>query len=130
SGSHGLHAFAEDRLRQHGRGGGAVTCNIGGLGSNLAHHLRAHVLERVLQLDFLCHGHAVLGNGRRTKLLLDDDVAALRTERHLHCVSEYVDATKNRLTRLLAMYDLLSHCLSPITFAPPERQILMELVSS
>src|SRR5581483_11020090 len=109
SGSDGLHAFAEDRLRQHGRGGGAVTGNIGGLRSDLAHHLCAHVLERVLQLDFFCYGHAVFGDGRRTELLLNNDVTALRTERHLHCVSEYVDATKNRLTRLLAVYDLLCH---------------------
>ena len=48
AGSHRLHALAEDGLRQNGRGGGAITGNVGGLGGDLAHHLRAHVLERVL----------------------------------------------------------------------------------
>jgi hypothetical protein len=44
AGSNRLHAFAVNGLRQNGRGGGAVTGHIGGLGSNLAHHLCAHVL--------------------------------------------------------------------------------------
>ena len=59
-----LHAFAEDRLRQNGRGGGAVAGHVGGLGRHFAHHLRAHVFERILELDFLGYRHAVLGDGR------------------------------------------------------------------
>ena len=51
------------RLGEHGRGGGAVAGHVGGLGGDLAHHLRAHVLERVLELDLLGHRHAVLGDG-------------------------------------------------------------------
>ncbi len=41
------------RLRQHGGGGGAVAGVVVGLGSDFLHHLRAHVLERVSQFDFL-----------------------------------------------------------------------------
>ncbi len=42
-----LEAFAEDRLGQHGRGGGAVAGEVGGLGGDFLHHLRAHVLDRI-----------------------------------------------------------------------------------
>ena len=83
-----LDALAEDRLGEDGRGGGAVAGDVGGLGGDLAHHLRAHVLERVLQLDLLGDGDAVLGDGRRAELLVEDDVAALGAERDLDRVGE------------------------------------------
>ena len=110
AGSHGLDAFAVDRLGQNGRGGGAVAGDVAGLAGDFLHHLRAHVLERVLQLDFLGHGHAVLGNQRRAKLLFDDDVAALRSEGHLDCVCQDVYAAENRLTGFLTVNNLLCHC--------------------
>ena len=106
-----LHAFAEDRLREHGRRGGAVTGDVGGLARDLAHHLRAHVLERILQLDFLGHRHAVLGDRRGAELLVEDDVAALGAERDLYRVGELVDAAQDRLARLLAVNNLFCHDL-------------------
>ena len=45
--SDGLHAFANDGLGQHGGSGGAVTSNVGSLGSDFLHHLGAHVLELI-----------------------------------------------------------------------------------
>src|SRR5690606_15634110 len=62
AGGDGLDALVDDGLGEHGRGGGAVTGNVVGLGSDGAHHLGAHVLELVLEFDFLGDGHAVLGN--------------------------------------------------------------------
>src|SRR4030095_3208720 len=47
-----LHAFANDRLGQNGGGGGAVAGDVVGLRGDFAQHLRAHVLELVLELDF------------------------------------------------------------------------------
>ena len=115
AGSDGLHAFAVDGLGQNGGGGGAVAGDVGGLGSDFAHHLRAHVLERVFQFDFFCDGDAVLGDGRRTEFLFDDNVAALGAEGDLHCVSQKVDAAQNRLPRLFSVNNLLCHNLnSPI----------------
>ncbi len=83
---------SDERLRQHGGGGGAVAGVVGGLGSDFLHHLRAHVLERVSQFDFLGDGDAVLGDGRRAVALLQHDVAALRAEGRLHGVGEHVEA--------------------------------------
>ena len=108
-----LHAFAEDGLGQNGCGGGAVAGHVGGLGSHFAHHLRAHVFERILQLDFLCYGHAVLGDDRRAELLFDHRVAALGAERDLHGVRKSIDAAQDRLAGIFTSHDLLCHfCLS------------------
>ncbi len=77
--------------------GRAVSGHIVGLLGHLAHHLRAHVFELVLELDLLGDGDAVLGRARGAVRLLDDDVAALGTERHLHGVGEDVDAAHHAL---------------------------------
>src|ERR1700735_5303848 len=75
--------FLHDRGRKHRSGRGAVAGEVRGLGGNLAKHLRAHVLELVFEFDLLGDGHAVLGDPRRAVRLVENDVAALRTERHL-----------------------------------------------
>ena len=87
-----LQALAEDGLGQNGGRGGAVAGEVGGLGGDLLHHLGAHILDRVAQLDFLGDGDAVLGDGRRAELLVDDDVSALGTEGDLHRLGELVHA--------------------------------------
>jgi hypothetical protein len=47
------------------------------------------------------------------KLLLDHRVAALRAERDLNRIRQNVDATQNRLTRILTSYNLFCHKTSP-----------------
>jgi len=86
TGRHRLHAFAEDGLSQHGRRCGAVTATSEVFEATSAHHLCAHVLERILQLDFLRYRYAVLSDDRRAELLFDDRVPALGPERDLHGV--------------------------------------------
>ena len=76
---------------------------------DLADHLRAHVLERVLEVDLLGHRHAVLGDRRMPNALPREHVAALGSERDLHRVGELVDAAQDRLPRLLAVYNLFCH---------------------
>ncbi len=102
-----LHALAHDRLSEHGRGSGAVTGNVVGLRGHFAHHLGAHVLELVLELDLLGDGDAVLGDARGAEALVDDDVAALGAERDLHCVGEDVDAAQDTLARVAAEFNVL-----------------------
>src|SRR6188768_4521600 len=91
----GLEAFADDRLREHGGGGGAVASFVRGVGSDFLHHLRAHVLELVLELDFLRDRHAVLGDGGGAEALLEHGIAALGAERRLDGVGENVDAAEH-----------------------------------
>ena len=98
----GLAALAYNRPRQDDRRGGAVAGDIIGLGRNLAHHLRAHVLELVGKLDLFRHGHAILGNAWRAVALVQDHVATLRAERNLHCRGQYIDTTQHALTGIIA----------------------------
>src|SRR5580704_13316141 len=107
AGSHRLRAFAHDRLRQQGCGGGAVTSLVAGLRGDLAHHLRAHVLELVGELDLLGDGDAVLGDARRAERLVEHDVAALRPQRHLDRIGENVDAAQHPLARVTGKLDFL-----------------------
>src|SRR6267378_2033570 len=109
AGGDSLDALAEDSLCEHGRGGRAVTGNVGSLGSDFADHLRAHVFEWIAEFDFFCHSHAVLGNDRRAELLLDHRVAALGAEGNLHCVGKNVHTTQNRLAGILTCNNLLRH---------------------
>src|SRR6185369_15658326 len=95
AGGNRLGAFAHDGLRQHGGCGGAVARGVVGLGGDFAQHLRAHVLELVFEFDLLGDGDAVLGDSGCAETLFDHDVAALRTERHLHRVGENVDAAQH-----------------------------------
>ena len=62
-----LGAFADDGLGQNRGGRGAVAGEVVGLGGDFAHHLGAHVLELVLEFDFLGDRHAVLGGARRAE---------------------------------------------------------------
>ena len=108
-----LRAFAHDRLGQNGRGRGAVAGGVVGLRGHLAHHLRAHVLELVVELDLLGDGDAVLGDAGRAERLVEHDVAALGAQRHLDGVGENVDAAQHSVARVgRKTYVLGCHCIS------------------
>ena len=85
-------ALGDHRLAEDGRGGGAVAGDVVRLGGDFLEQLRAHVLERILELDLLGDGHAVVGDRGRAELLVEDDVAALGAERDLDGVGQSVDA--------------------------------------
>src|SRR6266702_6295539 len=108
AGSNRLGAFTDDRSREHGCGGGAVAGRVSRLGGDFAHHLRAHVLELVVELDLLGDGDAVLGDAGSAERLVEDDVAALGAERHLDGVGENVDAAKHLVARIDAEFDFFS----------------------
>src|SRR5262249_5490585 len=71
------------------------------------------ILVGLLQLDFLGHGDAVLGDGGAAELLVDDDVPALRPERRLHGLRHDVDAAQQRRAGFLVEYELLGHTRFP-----------------
>ena len=115
AGGNRLHAFAHDGLGQDGRGGGAVTGDVVGLRSDFADHLGAHILELVLQFDFLGDADAVLGDAGGAEALVDDDVAALRAQGHLDRVGQDVDAAQDALTSVTRkLYVLRCHDLIPL----------------
>ena len=107
-GGHDAEALGDHRLAEHDRGGRAVAGDVVGLGRDFLEELRAHVLERVLELDVASDRDAVVGDRRRAELLVEDDVAALRADRHLDGVGEAVDAALERATSCLVEDQLLS----------------------
>src|SRR5690606_18785142 len=102
-------ALADDRLAEHGGGGGAVTGDLVRLAGDLDEELGADVLDRVLELDVLGDGHAVLGDRRAAELLLQDDVAPLRPERDLDGVRDGVDAAFESAARVFLVDQVLGH---------------------
>ena len=91
-----LEPFAENRLREDGCGRRAVAGDVRRLRRDFLQHLRAHVLEGIIELDLLGHGDAVLGDGRCAELLVDDDIPASRSERDLHRLGQLIDAALQR----------------------------------
>ena len=95
-----LDALAHDRGGENRRGRRAVAGDVVGLRGHFAHHLGAHVLELVGELDLLGDGDAVLGDAWRAEGLVEDDVAALRAERDLHGVGENIDAAQHAVASI------------------------------
>ena len=103
------HALVHERLSENGGGRGAVTREIVGLGRDFLHELRAHVLERVVELDLACDRDAVVRDGRRAELLLEHDVAPTWAEGHLDGVGHLVDPGLQRAARVLVEFQELRH---------------------
>jgi len=108
-----LHALPDDRVRDHGRRGGAVADDVVGLDRGFLDQLRAHVLELVAQVDLPGDGHAVVGDHRRAGDLLDDDVAALRPEGGPDRLSQLSHAREQLPAGVLTEPQFLSHVRSP-----------------
>ena len=108
-------ALADERLGEHGGGGGAVAGDVVGLLGDLLDELGADLLVRVLELDLLGDGHAVVGDGGGAPLLVQDDVAALRAERDLDGVGELVHAALESAPGLLVESNDLGHVMRSLS---------------
>ena len=108
-------ALVNQRLGQNGRGGGAVTRDVVGLLGNFLHQLGADALERIVKVDFLSDGDAILGDRGGAPLLVEHDVAALGAKRHLNGVGQQVEAVLHATTGILIKLDDLAHwkCVLP-----------------
>ena len=120
AGGNRLHAFADDGLSQNGRGGGAVAGFVIGAAGDFLHHLRAHVLELVLQFDFLGDRHTVLGDARRAEGFLDHDVTTLGAQRDLDRIGKDVDALEHAVAGIGIEFDVFS---SHVGFSYPSRLV-------
>jgi hypothetical protein len=109
---HVLQTSGHDGLCEYRGGGGSITGLVSGLAGHFLQHLGAHVLHGVLQLDLLGYGHAVLGHLGCSEFLVDDHVAALGTEGHLHRVREVIDTTLQAVAGVDVELDVLGcHCV-------------------
>ena len=110
-------ALADQRLGQDGRGGRAVTGDVVRLLGDLLDELRTDLLVRVVELDLLGDGDAVVRDRGGAPLLLEDDVAAARAERHLDGVGQDVQAALEAAAGLLVESNDLCH----VFLVPPGR---------
>src|SRR5579871_5471824 len=106
-GGNRLGAFTHDRGGEHRRRRGAVAGHVVGLRGDLAHHLRAHVLELVVKLDFLGDSDAVLGDARCAEALVEHDVAALGAQRDLHRIGQRLYAAQHALAGVAGKFYVL-----------------------
>src|SRR5262249_48772442 len=95
-----LGTFLYDCMSENRRSGGAIAGLVGGLRSDLAHHLRAHVLELVLKFDLLGDGDAILGDARCTERFIEHHVAALGAKSNANRVGKNVDPMQHFLTSI------------------------------
>ena len=89
-----LRALAVDRLREDRRRRRAVAGDVGRLRGDLLDHLRAHVLEAVLELDLLGDRDAVLGDRRGAELFSMTTLRPLGPRVTLTASASCVDAAR------------------------------------
>src|SRR6266540_2947305 len=106
-------ALTDQRLREHGGGGGAVTGDVIRLLRYFLDQLGADLLVGLLELDLLGDRDAIVGDGGSAPLLLEHDVATLWAQRHPHCVGELVHAPFERPAGVLIEGNDLRHARLP-----------------
>src|SRR5436305_4472830 len=111
---HVAQALADQCLGEDGRRRRAVTGDVVGLLRDLLDQLGADPFVGVLELDLLRDGDTIVGHRGGPPLLVQDDVAALRAERHLDRVGELVHAPLERPTRLFIERDDLCHAVESL----------------
>src|SRR6266568_87380 len=100
-------ALAHQRLGQHGSRRRAVAGHVVGLLRYFLDKLGTDLFPRVLELDLLGDGHAIVGDRGGSPLLLEHHVAALRAEGYLHGVGELVHTALEAAPGVLVKRDHL-----------------------
>ncbi len=115
AGGYAFHAFAHERLSQNGSCCGAVTGGVVGAGSNLFHHLCAHVFKLVFKLDLFGNRNTIFGDARGAEGFVDHHVAAFRAEGYFYSIGENVYAGQHLIAGICAeFYVFCSHCYSSL----------------
>ena len=78
TGSYVAHAFLDHGLSKDGSSRRAVTGYVIGLGGDFFDELSAHVFEGIFEVDIAGDGNTIVGDGRSTEFLVENDVAAFR----------------------------------------------------
>jgi hypothetical protein len=106
-------AFLDDGVGNHGGRSGPVAGFVVGLAGDFHDQLGAHVFERVLELDILGHGHAVVDDDRAAEGLLQDHIAARGAHGGADRAREFADAVSKFLAGVEVIEDLLAQFISP-----------------
>ena len=96
-------------LCQKSCGGCTITGDIVGLGGNFLHKLSAHVLKRIRELDIARDGHAIVGDGRSAKLLVQHNIATFRTKGDLNCICQSIHAAAKSAAGIFIKQNFFCH---------------------
>jgi len=96
-------------VRQQRGSGRPIARDVIRLGGCFLEQLRAHVLEMILELDFLGNGHAVMGDGRGAPFLIERYIAALWTQSGDDCLCQNIHTMLKRSSRFATKNQLLCH---------------------
>ena len=107
AGGHVLETFVVDRFGEDRCGGRPVARGVAGLRRDFLHHLGAHVLVGVLELDLLRDRDTVLGDRRRAEALFENHVPPARAERDLDRARQFLDAAPDRIASFVFKSDFL-----------------------
>src|SRR5205823_12478144 len=107
TGGYILQALAHNRLCEQRRRRRAVTRDVVRRRRDLAHELRALVLEDVLDLDLTRDRDAVVRDRRSAELLVEHDVAPLRAKGDPDRIGDNVHAALERATGVLVELQFL-----------------------
>ena len=88
--------------------GRTVPGDVAGLGGDFPHHLGAHVLEFVLELNLLRDRDTILGDRGAAEFLLQNDVPASGTEGDFHGVGKAIYTAQDRLSAIFSVNYFLS----------------------
>ena len=108
-----LQAFTENRLRQHGGRGRAITRHVIRLAGSLFNQLDGQVFVRIIQLDVLSDRDPVLGDLGRTPTLIQNRVTAPWPQRATHGLGQLAHTCQQRGPRLVVKYHLFRHVKIP-----------------
>ena len=111
-----LHAFADECLCKQCCGRSAVAGHVIRLRSDFLYELRAHVLERVFQFDFLSNRYAVVRNERSTIFFVKNNIASLRAKRNLNGIGKLIYAVQKSLSGIFSIFNLFRHNVIPPNF--------------
>ena len=107
-----LEAFLVDGSSKDSGGGSAVPSLVVGLVGHVLNKSSTNVDSLVRKIDSLSHSNSVLGDFGRTVALVDEHVAAARTQRNLDGVGELPAALEKLLAGLGAEQQLLCGVVS------------------
>ena len=80
------HSLSKQRSRRR-----AVTGNIVRLRCDFFDELCAHVFKRIFEFNVTSDRYTVVRDRRSAVFLVEDNIAAFRSERNFYCISECVD---------------------------------------
>ena len=98
------HGLCQERCRRR-----AITSDVVRLRRNFLDELCTHVLKRIFELDVACNRDTIVRDRRSAELLVEDDVAALRSKRYLYGICQCINTAAKCAASFFIKQNLFCH---------------------